>query len=306
MNNSLNCTQLQYTSINTITISDHKPVYSLFECEAKKINRSKYNKLYESLLKDADRKYNDELPHIKIDKFELNFGVDLLYYDAKQQQMLVSNSGLTRSNVSVLFYDPSQLSANGSLDASNSLKSSSMPPRSCWLSIYPQHKERLAAGASYTVELTTCFNSYTLRRLNRTKKLEDFLIVKCLNGNDAFVTASCTYRPTVIGFSLKCLSQIGSAFDQADEGVLVDVIEDEIGKFEAQLDDKFKTKLRQNTADKQQQQQQLHQQGSLDISSSLIILKSKIEIYNRTLRDLKSLIVDSDPYFKNELSSDYK
>lgn len=292
VNNNLKCTLIQYSCINTITISDHKPVYSLFDVEVKKINRQKYEKLYENMLKDADRKYNDELPHIKVNKFDCNFGSDLLYYDAKQQEIVVTNSGLTRSNVSILFYDPTQ--AHG--DAAQTT-----PTSSGWLTIHPQTKDRLEPGASYTLELSTCFNASRLPHLNRSKKLEDFLILKCLNGNDVFITISCSYKPTVIGYSLKCLSQLNGSFDAADQTQLTEHVEDKIEKFESDLDELFKSRLRSVSADIQKEK--LH---SLDSGgSNTAVLTSKIEMYKRTLKDLKQDIIDKDPFFKNNLSHEY-
>ena len=243
------------------------------------------------MLKDADRKYNDELPHIKVSTYELKFGADLLFYDVRKEQLSITNSGQSRSNVNILFYEvPSSQSA--------------VTP-SCWLTIHPQTKERLEPGASYNVELSTCFSAApnVLRHLNRAKKLEDFLIVKCVNGNDVFVTASCTYKPTFIGWSLKCLSQIsdGASFNATDQSVLADVVEAEIDRFERELDEIFKSRLIANSTDIQKEK--LH---GVETSASTSILGSKLEMYNRTLKDLSQMIVEKDPYFGNELSAEYK
>ena len=73
---------IQYSCINTITISDHKPVYALFDVEIKKIDENKYNKIYDNLLKEADKRSNEEMPHISIDKYEFDFD-DCMFYDQK-------------------------------------------------------------------------------------------------------------------------------------------------------------------------------------------------------------------------------
>lgn len=92
---ALNCRVklVQYSCINTITISDHKPVYALFDMDVKKIDEKKFNKIYDSLLKDSDRKVNDEMPRISVENFEYRFE-DCMYYDQKSLQLSVKNEGI--------------------------------------------------------------------------------------------------------------------------------------------------------------------------------------------------------------------
>lgn len=242
------------------------------------------------MLKDADRKYNDELPHITVNKYEFNFGSDLLYYDVKTASISITNSGQTRSNVNILFYEMAAPETN---------TTTRLPP--CWVSMHPQWKERVEPGSTYTVELSTCFSVPILRHINQVKKLEDFLIVKCLNGNDVFVTVSGIYKPTIIGWSLKCLSQLSGSFEAADQKMLVEVIETEIDSFEAELDQNFTARLRINSAELQKEK--LH---GIESTNSNSILGSKLEAYHRTLQNLKETIVGKDPYFANDLSEEYR
>jgi hypothetical protein len=141
MNSKVN--QIQYSCINTITISDHKPVYALFDVEIKKIDDKKYNKIYERLLKETDKRYNEEMPRISIDKFEFNFG-DCLFYDQKSCYLIVKNDGLTRTNVDIQFYDPKLISTNDELDGLQQTNSQHYAYKSNqWVTIDPQHKEKL-------------------------------------------------------------------------------------------------------------------------------------------------------------------
>ena len=92
---NLKCEQLQYSCVNTITVSDHKPVYSTFELHVKMIDYKKRQDLFNELVRRTDRKFNEELPRISIESFELNFG-HCMYYDAKSVDLIIKNSGVTR------------------------------------------------------------------------------------------------------------------------------------------------------------------------------------------------------------------
>ena len=95
---------VQYSCINTMTISDHKPVYALFDVDVKKIDEKKFNNIYNKLLKDllieTDKKTNDEMPRIAIDKYEHKFE-NCLFYDQKSVHFNIRNEGkeLNTSNV---------------------------------------------------------------------------------------------------------------------------------------------------------------------------------------------------------------
>ncbi len=84
---------IQYSCINTITISDHKPVYALFDIEVKNIDEKKFNKIYDSLLKDSDKKINDQMPRISIDQYFLKF-LNCKFYDQNSEYLVVTNEGI--------------------------------------------------------------------------------------------------------------------------------------------------------------------------------------------------------------------
>jgi hypothetical protein len=93
---SLKCDQLGYSCINTITISDHKPVYSILELNVKKIDFKKKQNIYDSLLKESDRMINEKMPRIKTESgSELNFE-ECMYYDAKILHLTIKNEGVTK------------------------------------------------------------------------------------------------------------------------------------------------------------------------------------------------------------------
>jgi phosphatidylinositol-bisphosphatase len=235
---NLKLEQLKYSSENSLTLSDHKPVYSIFELNVKKFDQKAKDKLYDELLKESDRRVNEEMPRISIKNYELKFQ-ECMYYDAKTLSLQIKNDGQNRSNVDVFFY----------LDQ-NSSNNTNSPKQ--WVKIHPNHKERLKPGETYTVELTTCFNYSHLTILNKKKQLDDFLILRCLNGNDLFVTLSCNYKPTIIGFSLKALSTlVGLSFDSCNQDVLIDSIETQIIKHEEDCDLLFRQTMKQMSIESQ-------------------------------------------------------
>lgn len=84
---------VQYSCINTITISDHKPVYALFDIEVKQIDDEKYNVIYNNLLKDSDKKINDEMPRISVDQYFCKF-LNCKFYDQNSQYLTITNEGI--------------------------------------------------------------------------------------------------------------------------------------------------------------------------------------------------------------------
>lgn len=98
---------------------------------------------------------------------------------------------MTRSNVDIQYYDPSLAEIGNeslSYETDQSIEISRQHQRSAqhrinqWCTINPQHKERLEPAAQYTIEVSTNFNQNVLPRFNTSQTVDDFLIVRCLNG----------------------------------------------------------------------------------------------------------------------------
>jgi phosphatidylinositol-bisphosphatase len=70
--------QNAYTSSDSVTFSDHKPVISLFNLAVKKVDKNKRMKVYDELLKETDRQANNLLPQVALSRTEVSshyFGV---------------------------------------------------------------------------------------------------------------------------------------------------------------------------------------------------------------------------------------
>ncbi|RMZ94501.1 Type II inositol 1-4-5-trisphosphate 5 [Brachionus plicatilis] len=272
---SQKCTLVQYSCINTITVSDHKPVYALFDLEVKKIDQKKYMKLYEDMLKESDKRINELMPHIELQKFEYDFG-KCYFYDVKALEMVVHNKGATRSNVDILFYENKP-------DA----KTKFAAP---WVTFMPQHKERLEPGKDYKIEIRTCFSPKLLPKLIGQKKLEDFLIVRCLNGNDSFATVTCDYQPTLIGVSLKALTTIKDTFENV-----------ELEQFE-KLEEKIK--LYEEISDKIFKQNFESFLSNYQANSEYSLVTIRLDFFDAALTMTKETI-EQDEYFDKNLSDEY-
>ncbi|KAI1718146.1 endonuclease/Exonuclease/phosphatase family domain-containing protein [Ditylenchus destructor] len=86
--------QSNYTSIEKVIFSDHKPVCCTFRMEVKRIDHQKRNAIYEELLRDADRRSNDMLPMISLSQTEFKFGE--VYFDQPAIAILgIKNTGQT-------------------------------------------------------------------------------------------------------------------------------------------------------------------------------------------------------------------
>lgn len=81
-----------YNSINELRLSDHKPVYGIFDCKIETKNLTKYKKVQEETLKRMDKFENDNRPQISVDETEIIF--DEIHFNQSQiRQLTVVNNG---------------------------------------------------------------------------------------------------------------------------------------------------------------------------------------------------------------------
>ena len=300
-----------------MTMSDHKPVYALFSTCYKKIDEAKLKKVIEKIHKETDKKMNEEMPHIALDIKELKFG-ECMYYDAKALQLSIKNDGLTRCNVEILFHDPDATTPESQSSDSNYVMRrhpTKSKTTNQWVSIFPQYKEKIPPNTTYNIELTTCFTNLNLATINKRRTIEDFLVIKCVNGNHLFASLSCAYKPTILGFSLKCLTSLASSqsFELCDQESLVNVIEADIQEHELHVDLCLSTNRREvsrahqiglvaKNFDNRPSLSTLHS-GTLSPNS---VLSSSISIFQESLYRTKEIIIDNDKYFSNNLSEEYQ
>lgn len=291
-------------------------------------------------MKESDRKFNEEMPHITLERVDYNFE-DCTFYDRKSLHMVIKNEGLTKSNVDIIFHDSIKKERDNDIMDGNSNNSmlvhrqvSKLHELSQWVAIFPQHKERVEPGASFTAEVSTCFNPKILSRFNKERLIEDFLIVRCLNGNDKFATISCNYKPTIMGISLRALTTLNEtneSFEKCDQHRLIHEIEHEIDEFEKNLNTLFSLNIKNfsnviqrenatryvlnNSSDytkpSQSNDSSKNTKSSKSLSSSISIEhipslpQSMLQVYKRSFEHLREDIIDRDKYFNSDLSSEY-
>jgi len=248
------------------------------------------------------------MPHIRASALDYKFS-DCSFYDQKSFDFTIENKGQRLSNVGIRFYEPSSIKDNNTESRDIKIKQSSKVKPSQWVEINPHVKERLGPGSEYRVELKTNLSYNNLKRLNKNPKVDDFLIISCLNGNDLFFTVSLEYKRTIIGYSLKALSTLKkdqSLYD-ANLNALSQDIESKIEEFENLLDRLFFEKL--IFISKENEELKLktmvsNKKTSQDDRETLHYL-DKVEIYKHCMISLTEELVTDDPYFQNELSAEY-
>ena len=270
------------------------------------------------------------MPRIVLERKEFTFG-EVMFYDVKQIQLSIKNDGLTKCNVEILFHDPEVVEAEHSTTSDTTRSSArnytmrrpNAKTRSSnqWVSIFPQYKEKIPPNTTYTIELATSFNYFNVGRINKHKSIEDFLVVKCINGNHVFASLSCTYKPTIIGYSLKGLSTLkpNESFELCDQENFVNVIETDIREHELHADLIFSTKRKEVTRENQINMaseflgrelsgMSLSSMHSGSLSSDVrhnAALTANISLFQSTLYRTRDILIDQDVHFSSDLSEEY-
>uniref|UniRef100_A0A5S6QFB6 Rho-GAP domain-containing protein n=1 Tax=Trichuris muris TaxID=70415 RepID=A0A5S6QFB6_TRIMR len=181
--------QLLYDSVQTIRISDHKPVRALFELEAKVINQEKYKVVFESALKESDRLENEWLPQVALDCLEFTFR-KVGFLEPQCQTLTITNTG----RVPVHFeFSP---------------KPGEQVFCKPWLLVTPgSHK--IKVGEKCLVDVQVLVDKETVWAINEGKeRLTDILVLHLNKGKDFFITVGATYVRSCFGISLETLANI--------------------------------------------------------------------------------------------------
>jgi hypothetical protein len=178
----------------TFTLS-FRPVYAIFSTEVKRVDVKQQKKIYDNLLKESDRKKNEERPRICLltQPPELNFG-PISYYQRKTLSFEIKNEGKSISSVEIdLHINDSKLNEGQICFINNHFNSqSSMTEKNLqsvlneWIKMNRTRIYLPKPGQIFVFEVSNNFSNTNIARLNRQKHLDDILIVKCINGNDLF------------------------------------------------------------------------------------------------------------------------
>jgi len=182
---------LEYGMSTKQTMSDHKPVYALFEFEAHQIDGQRQHQTRKLVTKQYDYQQNQSLMKVSLPT-EHKFN-DVKFGEPKTIMFEVVNVG----QVVAEFEFANRLEDQHDEEVSYSKK---------WLKIEPL-RGRVAVGSKKTITLTAHIKRDSVEEVTK-QGMEDFLIFRLARGGDAFITIFGNYCPSCFGQTIEKLVKI--------------------------------------------------------------------------------------------------
>uniref|UniRef100_A0A915HM72 Inositol polyphosphate-related phosphatase domain-containing protein n=1 Tax=Romanomermis culicivorax TaxID=13658 RepID=A0A915HM72_ROMCU len=197
--------QLHYDSVPSLKLSDHKPVYSLFQAKIRRINDAKYSKIYESALREADRIENEYLPQVKIDKLEFHFK-DVKFFEPQSDNCVIKNVGKLPVQYSFVSKSPS---------TKEYCKS--------WIMVTPD-RFTIKVDEECVLNVTVTVDKMSVRKiLTGEDNMQDHLVLHLHGGRHIFLSISANFIPTCFGRSLSELMTYKQTGVEPNVGKLIDL-----------------------------------------------------------------------------------
>ncbi len=182
--------QTTYRSHMSLTISDHKPVSSVFRADMKVVDRAAYRRVYEDVMKKLDRLENEFLPQVTVETTEVTFDGEVRFLEPRVRSLTVANTGQV----------PVQFEFIRKLDD----EAISKP----WLTVEPA-SGFVMPGEKADVSIEVLVDRRTAGALNCGKdQLYDILVLHLVGGKDIFVTVSGEYHRSCFGSSIDALCRM--------------------------------------------------------------------------------------------------
>ncbi|KAI9503124.1 Endonuclease/exonuclease/phosphatase [Coemansia spiralis] len=176
----------EYTSIDNLTTSDHKPVRSQLGIDVWKVDTEQRQSIYLDVLRELDRYENECIPTATLENTVVDFG-EVSFGRAVRRKMSLANSGQVPLEYSF---------------AETPSRDGYAPP---WLGITP-NSGMLLPGETILLELVVLVDEQTSAPLNsRVEDLCDILVLHLERGRDYFIQVQGDYKPSVYGMSLDIL-----------------------------------------------------------------------------------------------------
>lgn len=201
--------QVVYRSHPSLKLSDHKPVSSIFDTGVMIVKPDLQKKVYEDVMKQADRLENEFLPKVSLNVMEICFS-NVKFRERQSRQVTVRNTG----QVPVKFQFINKLN-----------EATFCKP---WLKVEPS-SALVHVGATAKVSLEVYVDSDTAPSLNTKKDhIEDVLIMHLKGGKDLFISVSGNFLPSCFGSSIEDLVwKFGSICDIATASLIdLDAVDD--------------------------------------------------------------------------------
>ncbi|KAL1459505.1 hypothetical protein WDU94_011477 [Cyamophila willieti] len=177
---------VDYKSIPSLKISDHKPVIALFNSDIRIIDMNKYRKKLEEVMKRLDKVENEFLPQVMVDMNDFNFDT-LRFLEAQSKTLIIANTGQV----------PVRFEFIKKCDDSNYCKD--------WLRIEP-YTGFIDPGDKCDVKLVVYVDKRCASKINSGQdKISDILVLHLEGGKDLFITVQGTYERSVFGCSIETL-----------------------------------------------------------------------------------------------------
>uniref|UniRef100_A0AC34EZC5 Inositol polyphosphate-related phosphatase domain-containing protein n=1 Tax=Panagrolaimus sp. ES5 TaxID=591445 RepID=A0AC34EZC5_9BILA len=197
--------QNEYSSVEKVVFSDHKPVRASFVLGSKIVNEQKKAKVYEEVLREGDKKANEMLPQIELSATEFNFG-NVYYRSAIVRTLTIKNTGKSGTRFS---FAPTH-------------QDESLPKN--WLTITPK-SSYIEAGADVEINLQVLVSDEEARKISIPGKSEFaltcILIISLDQGRDYFVVCEARYQKSCFGCSFIHLMSNGHRLPKDEDDLLV-------------------------------------------------------------------------------------
>lgn len=195
---------ISYKSYPELKISDHKPVTAGFDSQIRIIDKAKYRKIHEEVMKKLDKLENEFLPQVMVDTTDIIFDV-LKFLEPSRKELIIANTGQV----------PVQFEFIKKLDDTSYCKE--------WLHIEP-YTGFIKPGEKCDIKLEVYVDKKTACKLNSGEdKLYDILVLHLEGGKDIFITVTGTYERSCFGSSMEALVHIPVPIREIPVGRLVEL-----------------------------------------------------------------------------------
>lgn len=174
---------LDYDRVDSIKVSDHKPVTAVFSLQVKRIDVEAQRKMYGEVVRRLDKFENDSMPKIELPSREVVF-TDLRFDMSSTETVAMSNVGQSKATFRFV----------PKLEESEFCKP--------WLSLCPSFG-MILPGETIEFQITAHIDRNTIHAVNCGRETLDDILILCFeNGPHFFLSVRASLVSTCFGMSL--------------------------------------------------------------------------------------------------------
>ena len=171
---------IEYNSIDSVTTSDHKPVFLNLNVSLREIDAIKFESCLADLTRLLDKIENDNIPDVKISTNLLEYG-QIRFLDPVIKTINIENVGKSIANVKFLECKK-------------------------WIVLNPSSTS-LLPGENITIDVLINIDSLTASEFNSGIPSQDILILHIEQSRDFFIDVMCDWEKSCFGAELSDLCQ---------------------------------------------------------------------------------------------------